>query len=170
MPPPRSAGNTVPVTKPLVMVRPERLTTVFGPMWNTRLRVSPSTVSPAGPGPSRATLLLTNSSPLVSRMVPETPVASMVSPSAAAASAARNVPGPLSAVLVTVIVPASAAWRASSAGSSRVANLFMSVFVDGLILQSFGQVERRRPAFRRLATCSPNPRVWFSQLGSRTTR
>src|SRR5215470_4669820 len=39
-------------------------------------------------------------------MVPETPVASMVSPSAALARQPRSVPAPLSAVLVTVHVVA----------------------------------------------------------------
>jgi hypothetical protein len=52
------------------------------------------------------TLLVTSNSPLVSRMVPVTPDASIVSPLAALARAARSVPGPLSAVLVTLIVSA----------------------------------------------------------------
>ena len=41
-------------------------------------------------------------------MVPETPVASILSPSFAIASALRNEPGPLSLVLVTVMVVAYA--------------------------------------------------------------
>src|SRR6266404_253532 len=53
------------------------------------------------------TLLATSNSPLVRRMEPETPVASMVSPSPALARAARSVPGPLSAVLVTVMFAAA---------------------------------------------------------------
>src|SRR5215472_3289186 len=55
------------------------------------------------------TFLVTSNGPLVSRMVPETPVASIASKSLAAASAARSEPGPLSLVLVTVIVVARAA-------------------------------------------------------------
>jgi hypothetical protein len=49
---------------------------------------------------------VTSNSPLVSLIVPDTPVASIVSPFAAPASAARNDPAPLSAVFVTVIVAA----------------------------------------------------------------
>ena len=52
------------------------------------------------------TLLDTTSSPVVRVMVPVTPEASIVSPSAALASASRSVFAPLSAVLVTVIVAA----------------------------------------------------------------
>ncbi len=63
------------------------------------------------------TLLVTSNSPLVSKMVPETPDASMVSPSAALARAARNVPAPLSAVLVTLFVAPRVAKVAQSNNS-----------------------------------------------------
>jgi hypothetical protein len=58
------------------------------------------------PGPRIVMLLATLSWPLVSVMVPSTPVASMVSPAAAPASAARSEPGPLSLMLVTGMVAA----------------------------------------------------------------
>jgi hypothetical protein len=54
------------------------------------------------------TLFPTSNSPLVSVMTPEMPVASIVSPSFATASACRNEPEPLSFVLVTLIVAARA--------------------------------------------------------------
>ena len=47
-----------------------------------------------------------DNSPLVKRIVPESPVASILSPFPAEASAARNDPEPLSAVVVTLIVAA----------------------------------------------------------------
>src|SRR5579862_608063 len=68
------------------------------------------------PGPTMLTLLVTASSPLVSKIVPETPEASIVSPSVALASASRNEPGPLSLVVVTVRV---AAWRPDAAEQNR---------------------------------------------------
>jgi hypothetical protein len=61
------------------------------------------------------TLLVTSSSPFLSKMVPDTPVASTVSPSAASARAARNEPGPLSAVVVTEITAALAVTAAKKA-------------------------------------------------------
>src|ERR1044071_7065217 len=100
MPPPLSE------LYPLVMVRPEMVTTVFEPVRKTRLVAFPSTARFAGPGPRMVTLLVTSNSPVVRRMEPEVPVASMVSPLAALARTVRSVPGPLSAVLVTVIVAA----------------------------------------------------------------
>src|SRR6185369_4092538 len=59
------------------------------------------------PGPRMVRLLATDS-PLARVMVPETPVASTVSPLLALASAARNEPAPVSAVLLTVITNANA--------------------------------------------------------------
>jgi hypothetical protein len=55
-------------------------------------------------------LLLIKSSPFVSKMVPERPVASTLSPSAASASPARRDPVPPSSRLVTTIV-AAGAWQ-----------------------------------------------------------
>src|SRR5260221_561134 len=94
---------------PLAMVRPERLATVLEPMWNTRVTgntdVSAATARWFAPGPTMFTLLETRSSPVVSRIVAGAGSKKLiVSPSAALASAARSVPGPLSSVLVTVIV------------------------------------------------------------------
>ena len=79
-----------------------------------------------------AKLSVMANSPLVSRMVPVTPDASMVSPLAALARAARSVPAPLSAVLVTVIVICAVARPAGSKLSTAISagtrNRF-SVFV-----------------------------------------
>jgi hypothetical protein len=86
------------------MVRPDNVTTVPGMMWKTRLALLPL-ITPCGPGPLIVTFLLTISSPLVSVIV-LLATTLMVSPLAADASAARNEPGPLSAVLWTVIVRA----------------------------------------------------------------
>src|ERR1041384_1666367 len=107
MPVPKS----VKTLAPLVMVRLAMVTMLDWAMWNTRLVVLgklPSTARLAGPGPGVSTLFVAGSLPPGRAMVPETPEASIVSPSATLASASRNVPGPLSAVLVTVIVAARA--------------------------------------------------------------
>src|SRR5579862_1337588 len=103
MPPPADSGNVSLPVKPLVMVSPEMLATMFEPTWNTRLAALPSTARLPGPGPMMLTLFVTNNSPLVNKMVPERPDASIVSPSDAHASAPRNEPGPLSAVVVTMV-------------------------------------------------------------------
>ena len=60
----------------------------------------------AGPGPLMVTLLVISNSPPVRAIVPVTPVTSMKSPFDALASAVRRDPGPVSAVLVTVMVAA----------------------------------------------------------------
>ena len=62
----------------------------------------------AGPGPRTVRLLLIHNSPLVNVIIPDMPVASIVSPFVALAIAARNEPAPLSAVFVTGIVAAVA--------------------------------------------------------------
>ena len=78
MPPPKLDGSA-----PLVMVRLAMVTVVLEPMWNTRPAALPLTASRLAPGPRMVTVLVTSSSPVVSVMVPETAVASIVSPSAA---------------------------------------------------------------------------------------
>src|SRR6266404_6116190 len=71
MPPPWFAGKA-PEAWPLVMVRLDIVTIWPELMWNTRLAALPSTASRSGPGPMMPTLLVTRSSPLVSKMVPVT--------------------------------------------------------------------------------------------------
>ena len=73
----------------------------------------PSTARTSAPGPLIVTFVRTSNSPLVSVMAPEIPVALMVSPLFAIASACRNDPGPLSSVLVTVMIVASAGMVAA---------------------------------------------------------
>ena len=68
----------------------------------------PSTASTPAPAPLIVTLLSTSNCPVVSVMTPEIPIASIVSPSFASASAWRNEPGPLSLVLLTMTVVARA--------------------------------------------------------------
>ena len=75
-------------------------------MLKIRLLALPSTARLAGPGPKRLIELDMNISPLVNTILPETPVASTVSPMLAAPMALRNEPGPLSARLETVLVAA----------------------------------------------------------------
>src|SRR5712671_2670317 len=106
MPPPLSAGED-PLARPLVMAKLAMLTVFPNPIWNTRLAWFALIARLAGPGPVMATFLATRSSPLVSVMVAGVIREKLiVSPLAAPASASRSVPGPLSAVLVTVIVAA----------------------------------------------------------------
>jgi hypothetical protein len=100
MPPPPRPDKSAP----LGMVRLAMVTVVPEPKWNTRLAALPLTAKLVTPGPRMVTLLVISSSPVVSVMVPETTVASIVSPSAAQANAPRNEPGPLSAVVVTVVL------------------------------------------------------------------
>src|SRR5215467_7334518 len=59
-------------------------------------------------------------------MVPETPVASIVSPSAALARQPRSVPSPLSAVLVTVQVVASVGIAAAKSSAVAMATDLMA--------------------------------------------
>src|SRR5262249_12949057 len=96
-----------------------------GLMKRTRLASLPLIVSWFAPGPAIVTLLETNNWPLVRVIVPETTVASMVSSSLAAASAARREPGPLSSVLVTVMVAASAQGRTALARAAQ--NIVLAV-------------------------------------------
>src|SRR5439155_9667599 len=77
-------------------------------VWKTRLVVLPSTASTPAPAPLIVTLLSTSNCPVVSVITPEIPVASIVSPLFASASAWRNEPRPLSLVLLTMIVVARA--------------------------------------------------------------
>src|SRR5438128_8559599 len=76
----------------------------------------------SAPGPLMVMFLLITSSPLVRLMVPVTANA-IVSPSFAIASAWRNEPGPLSLVLVTVIV----SLRASNATAQSTAEQIVSM-------------------------------------------
>src|SRR5437762_1634041 len=68
----------------------------------------PSTAKFAGPDPMMLMFRKTESSPLVSKMVPVIEDASIVSPSLALARAERSEPAPLSFVLLTVMVAALA--------------------------------------------------------------
>ncbi|PYJ28101.1 MAG: hypothetical protein DMF24_11165 [Verrucomicrobia bacterium] len=96
MPPPALPAWPFLIMKPeIVMVLPET------GVRNTRLIMLPSTASTSAPGPLIVTLVSTSSSPLVRLITPDIPLASIVSPLFAMASACRNDPGPLSFVLVT---------------------------------------------------------------------
>ena len=92
-----------PGALPFVILKPEMLTPDVK-LSNTRKVPLPSTVRLVSPGPLMVTAVVIWSSPLVSRMVPEIPVASMISPSTAVASASRNEPVPLSLVFVTTMM------------------------------------------------------------------
>ena len=70
----------------------------------TRLAMAPSTARRSAPGPLIGTLLSTANSPVVSVITPEMPVASIISPLFASESAWRREPGPLSLVLLTIMV------------------------------------------------------------------
>ena len=101
------------------------------------------TVSWLAPGPEivrtgwgvpkgRSWYLSINSSPVVSVMVPGTTLASkiIVSPAEAMAMALRSVPGPLSAVLVTVNVPAHAGADTRSAIITKRGEMtFLAIFI-----------------------------------------
>jgi hypothetical protein len=105
------------------MVSPEIVTVFDCPTWKTRLPLFALTVSLVAPGPEITRLLLINSSPLVRVIVAGNESAKlMLSFAPAAAIAARKVPGPLSAVLVTVIVPATAEVIVNSP-SKRISDL-----------------------------------------------
>ena len=97
---------------------------------NTRNVALPLTARFAAPGPEIVTLWFTASSPLVRVMVPETPVASMVSPSFAMLSALRNDPEPLSLVFVTTMVVACAEIAAAkSNAAAMVTDLMVAVIL-----------------------------------------
>src|SRR5206468_12258698 len=95
---------------PLLMVRPERFTTLFEQIRKTRLSgnrdLSAATTRLPGPGPRIVTLFETKSSPLVKVIVAgvSSNEKSIVSPSLALASAARKLSGPSSAMSKTVMV------------------------------------------------------------------
>ena len=140
----RMAPPPLPSATPLVIVNPE-MVTIPAKFSNTRETALPLTARVAAPGPLMVTLWVTCSSPLVNRMVPETPVASIVSPSLAMLSAWRSEPGPLSFVLVTKMVVAYAGIAvmkssavAMTAGLIASVNLFF-IFVVG--------VQSRSPEF-----------------------
>src|SRR4029077_1244255 len=77
------------------------------PILNTRLLLFALMLRLAAPGPLMFTFLVTNNSPLVRLIVAGRPNAKViVSLLPAAAIAARSVPCPVSAVLVTTIVAA----------------------------------------------------------------
>src|SRR3954470_7862101 len=104
-PMPPSALPPVMVTPLMVTVPPER--SLF--MKNTPDALLPLIDSADGPGPLMVTASSMTSSPLVSVIVPLTPVRSMVSPGFALASASRRLPPPESLVFETVSVAAPAA-------------------------------------------------------------
>src|SRR5437773_1974527 len=71
IPPPKAVSHQY-LALPLLMLRPEMLTTVFEPMWITRQAWLPLTARWEGPGPVMVTFLVTTSSPLVNVMAPVT--------------------------------------------------------------------------------------------------
>lgn len=75
------------------------------------------------------TLLSTRNSPLVRMIAPEMPVASIVSPSFAMASACRNEPAPLSFVLVTGIMAARVGTVAHKSAMQITGNLLDAILV-----------------------------------------
>jgi hypothetical protein len=113
----------------MVTVSPE-------PIWKTRLEALPSTASSSAPAALIVTLLSTNNSPLVRVMTPEMLVASIVSPSFASRSAWRKEPGPLSLVLLTMIVPAFT-WIASA--QARLKQIAADLNLLTLVLRRIGR-------------------------------
>src|SRR5438309_11260091 len=103
MPPPYR-----PEAEPLMMLRPEIPALAPSLTWKTRLAWLASTARLVGPGPLMLTILFTISSPLVS--VIDCPLSEesklIVSSLCASASALRKEPGPLSFLLLTVMVAA----------------------------------------------------------------
>src|SRR5437762_1248440 len=84
-------------------------------------------------------LVSTSNSPLVRPIVPVT-AKSIVSPSLASASTWRNEPGPLSLVLVTVMVLACSATPLAKKKMTTIANLMLGLLLI-LILASTCRVE-----------------------------
>src|SRR5438067_5723456 len=121
-------GPTPPLKMPppnlptaFLIVTSEIVTDPIDTTRNTVPAALPSTASRSAPGPFIVTLLLTSNFPLVSVITPLIPVASIVSPSFASASAWRSEPGPLSLVLVTITVAACAELMRAQAKSKRIA-------------------------------------------------
>src|SRR5580658_7106043 len=129
----------------------------------TLLRPSPLTTSSSGPGPATVTFVLISMGPLVRVMgdaAGQITAKVMVSPEPAAATAARRVPGPASAQLVTDRV-AAAATEAGRTATEKVARpVTRAVATSRRVLRG---VSRRRP--RRgdaalghgVAACGPAP-------------
>src|SRR6266571_1036669 len=115
MPPPESLGAL-----PFMIVRLEIVTVLAEAMWNTRLMALPFTARLAAPGPEMVMLLFTTSSPLVNPMVPVT-AKLIVSPSFTMASALRSEPGPLSLMLVTVMVSLRAVSATAQNNATQIA-------------------------------------------------
>jgi hypothetical protein len=88
--------------KPLVMVKPE-MVTFDAKLSNTREVALPSNARLAAPGPLVVTFLVIGNSPLVSTIVPDTLVASIVS-AAELVKQSRRLPAPTSFVFDTVQV------------------------------------------------------------------
>src|SRR6478672_8246302 len=110
MPPPYR-----PEAEPLTMLKPEISALAPSLTWKTRLAWLASTAKLFGPGPLMLTILFTTSSPLASVIVcPLSEESKLIASSLwASASACRNEPGPLSRLLVTVMVAASALGKPS---------------------------------------------------------
>src|SRR6058998_2978396 len=103
MPPTRVAGYT-PEAFPLLIARLDIVTVLPGVMRNTRLAKLPLIPRLLRPGPRMVTLFEITSSPLVSMIAAGVATEKLiVSPLATLANAARSVPAPLLAVLVTVL-------------------------------------------------------------------
>src|SRR5262249_30199993 len=81
----------------------------------------------SAPGPLMVSALLTSNAPLVRLITPETPVASIVSPLFATASASRNDPAPLSFVLVTGIIFATADNHRAQAAISQTPGALLRI-------------------------------------------
>ena len=97
------------------MLKPEIPTLAPRVTWKTRLAWLASIAKLLGRGPLMLKILFTTSSPLASVIVcPSSEGSKLITSSLwASASACRNEPGPLSRLLVTVIVAASALGKPS---------------------------------------------------------
>ena len=108
----KTPAPLLPGALPFVILKPEMVAPDVK-LSNTRKVPLPSTDRLSAPGPLTVTAVVICNSPLVSKMVPEMPVASMMSPLTAVASASRNEPGPLSLVFVTTMILPGNAWSLS---------------------------------------------------------
>ena len=127
--------------------------------------------------------LLSSNAPLVRLITPETPEASIVSPSFASASAWRNDPAPLSLVLVTGMIFATADNRRAQAIINQIAGALLRITLS--IAQNCATIckclkvktsyfceagKRNRMRVRahlRIGLLTPAPGLW-SRCGIRT--
>lgn len=98
------------------------MSTAFGPRTNAP-PFGPEIESDDGPGPAIETLLLTVIGPDARMMVPVNPgTNAIVSPLAAAVTAARSEPAPVSASVVTVWVAADAGEESAATAAAEASN------------------------------------------------